>query len=127
MSAQKFLVNRHRSETGRRFQKRNDLHVEDVGQRIRTAPTALDLVLRGKRRGGLQPVTGRLANPGLCSRYGHGMGLSERHGEPHLLVGDMTARHERSPATERSSLIRASHDRQTHPFGAKRWGATSPV
>jgi hypothetical protein len=32
------------------------------------------------------------------------VGLSERHEEPHLLVGDMTARHERSPCTENRLL-----------------------
>ena len=48
ISTQKLLVNRHRPETGGRFQKRHDLHVEDIGQRIRTTPTTLGLVVSRK-------------------------------------------------------------------------------
>ena len=56
-----------------------------------------------------------------------GRSLSMRHKEPHLLVGDMAARHERSPLLGKSTHIRTGHDRQTHPIGAKRGGGTSPV
>ena len=71
--------------------------------------------------------TRRLADTSLGGSNGNGVGLSVRHKKPHLLVGDMTARHERSSLPGKPTHIRTRHDRQTHPIGAKRRVRASPV
>ena len=47
----------------------------------------------------LEAIAGRLAESRFGRSHGHGngLGLSECHEESHLLIGDMAARHERSP------------------------------
>lgn len=53
------------------------------------------------------------AETGLGGGHGNGMGLSERHEEPHLLIGDMTARHERFP--KRKTVLYRDRSRPPDP------------
>ena len=80
-----------------------------------------------------QAIAGRLADPGLGRGHGNGMGLSERHEEPHLLIGDMTARHERSPNAENRPLpepvttVRPTHFGRNAGLEALRSGYALPT
>ena len=127
MVAHDLFVNGNRPDPRGRLQHRHNLGVENLCQWITAAPAAGLLLLGWQGRVGLDPITRGLTDTRLRGGNGNGMGLSERHEYPHLLVSDMTARHERSSLNGRSIPIRAGHDRQTRPSGAKRWGGISPV
>ena len=127
MEAQNLLVNGNRPDARRGLQYRHHHRVKDVGQWIRPAPPARLLLLGRQGWIGLQPIARGPADAGFGGGHGGRMGLSERHEEPRLMVSDMTARHERSPACGGTISIRADHDRQTRPLGAKRGGGISPV
>jgi len=82
---------RHAAKTGCRLQHRHDVAVEDVGQRIRTAP-APDL-LPGRRRPVVmfEAICGGGTDRCLRRRNRRRLCLTELHVEPHLVIGDMAA------------------------------------
>src|SRR3546814_11130561 len=55
------------------------------------------MLLRGKPVISLDAICGRRADSGLGGGDRNGMGMSELHVEPHLMIVDVAARHERHP------------------------------
>ena len=75
----------------RLFKHRHDLAVPDGGQRIGSAPLARRFLLRRQSRILLDAVGGGGAEPGLGGGDDRGVGLTETHVQPHLVIGDVAA------------------------------------
>ena len=113
MPAHEFLEHGDRPQARRGLEHRHDLAVEHLGQRIGTPTFARRPLLRGQARVASQSVARRDRESGLGGRRGHAVGLSEGHEEPHLMVGDMAARHGRDPPRQKDILARpAGRDHQ---------------
>ena len=70
MTAQNFLVNRHRPDPRRRSQQWYNLCIENIGQRVRAAPAAWGILLRWQSWVGLQPIPRCLTDAGLGGSHG---------------------------------------------------------
>ncbi|MBB2158097.1 hypothetical protein HLH33_17645 [Gluconacetobacter diazotrophicus] len=102
-------IDRDRPQTGRCVQQRDDLRVENIGQRIGPPPTTRHGLLRRQAPIALETIGAGHADRGLCSGSGNGKLASGVHEEPHLMIVDVTPRHRNLPAREKSQYRRA-HD-----------------
>src|SRR5271165_5578571 len=92
MPAANLLKDRYRPDARCSLQHRHDLAVPDPGERVRTAASARLLLLRRQPRISFDPIGGRGGKPSLRGCDGWGIALTGLHVQPHLAVGDMSAR-----------------------------------
>ena len=93
MPAQQFLEDRYRAQLRRALQQRDYFFLEDAGQRIGAAPPA-DGPFRGRQpRIGFDAVAAGGAQPGLGGGHRRLVLGTQFHVEPHLAIGQMSARH----------------------------------
>ena len=87
------LEDRHRAQPRRVAEHRNHFLIEDPGQRVRAPTAASRLPLGGQLDVRLEAVSRRRAEAGLRRRGGGGIGSSEFHVKPHLVIGYVSPRH----------------------------------
>src|SRR5262245_10285332 len=92
MSTDDLVKDGDRAYSRRLLEHRHDLALPHVNERIGPAPTACNVLLRWQPRIGVDPIRGGLAEPGLRSGDGGGIGLTGLHVQPRLAVGDVLAR-----------------------------------
>jgi hypothetical protein len=91
MAATQLLENGNHPDTRRRLEQGHDLLIEYRSQRVRSPPLALNLSLGWKPRVCLDAICCRRADTGLGGSHRNGMGMSELHVEPHLMIVDVAA------------------------------------
>ena len=89
---------RHRPQARRRLQHRYDLGVEEVDERIRASAAACRFLGGRQVMVLLVAIRGRRADRCLGGGYRRAVCLSERHVEPHLVIGDVAAGQQRIPS-----------------------------
>jgi hypothetical protein len=94
----------------------HDLAVPHAGERVgTTAPTGL-LLLRRQPWISFNPIGGNGGKPCLRGRDGRDVGMTGLHVQPHLAVGDVSARQAADPSgDEESDAAPNRSDRQTRP------------
>jgi hypothetical protein len=92
MPTANLLENRHRAHPRRRLQHRHDLALPHRGKRVGTAPSTRLLPLGRQPPIALDPIGRSGAEPGLRRSDGRDMVLTGLHIQPHLAVGDVSAR-----------------------------------
>ncbi len=98
MAPDDLLEDRDRAQAGRGLEHRHDLGLEHVGERVGPPAAAGGLSHGGQARVAGDPIAGRPAHRRLGGRDGHGVGLTELHEEPHLVIGHMAAGHGAPPS-----------------------------
>ena len=102
MTAQNLAEDRHRPQARCGFQHRNDLGIEDPGQRIGPSPIPRGALERGGSWILLQPIPCGGAKTSLGGGDRHRVRRSILHEKPHLMIGCMTAGHGCSLFEEKS-------------------------
>jgi hypothetical protein len=98
-----------------------------IQERVRATPAPRSLLVGWQDRICLQAIAGGLAETSLGSGNRNGLGLSERHEEPRLLISDMAARHERSPKHGKIAFYLNRSRPSDRPLRAKRGFGAPPV
>ena len=93
VAAHQFLEDRHRAQSRRVLEHRYHFLIEDPGQWVRAPPAPKGLSLGGQSRVRLEAVRRRRAEAGLGGRSGGGVGSSNFHVKPHLVIGYVSPRH----------------------------------
>jgi hypothetical protein len=97
VTALHLLENRHRPQSRRRLQHRDDLAVPNRGQGIGPASAARCSLLRRQSAVFFKPVSGGGREAGFGRRNRRRVDLTLFHVNPHLVVGDVTARQRIGP------------------------------
>lgn len=118
MAAQHLVIDRHRTQTGRFPQKRHDLSLEDMFQRIRP-PLARLRLLRRKARVLRDPVAGGPADVRLGGGHLDGMVLSELHEKSRLLIGYLATRHKGGSPFQKTASVSGRPRSQTQELHAE--------
>ena len=126
MAAQHLLEDRHRAQSRRRGQHRQDLVLPDPGKGVGSPPLTGFARLGRRSWIGLDPIGGRGAEAGLRRGDSGTVGGTERHVEPHLAVGDVSARHATRPLFRGSSEPNHLHRRSQPPREAAARVAAPP-
>ena len=92
MPTANLLKDRHRAEAGCSLQHRHNLAVPHPGERVGTPACTRFLLLGWQPRIGFDPIGGGRAEPSLRGSNGRDMALTGVHVQPHLAVGDVSAR-----------------------------------
>jgi hypothetical protein len=100
VASQHLVEDRHRAQSRRFLQKRHDLSLENMFQRIGSSPLSRLRRLRRKARILCNPIAGGTADVRLGGGNLNGVVLSELHEKPHLLIGYVAARHKGVSLTE---------------------------
>ena len=127
VAAHHLLEDGNRPEAGGSLEDRHHLGLEDVGQRVRTAPAARGPGWWRRRACLLQLIACRRAQPGLGGRQRNAVVLPMCHEQPVLVIVDVAAGHEGSPM--RGEILRDPTGRDHHdppPQGAPAGEAMAP-
>jgi len=92
MPTANLLKDRHRADAGCSLHHRHDLAVPHPGERVGTPASTRLLLLGWQPRIGFDPIGGGRAEPSLRGSNGRDMALTALHVQPHLAVGDVSAR-----------------------------------
>jgi len=98
MAPDDLLEDRDRAQAGRGCEHRHDLRLEQLAERVGSPPAAGCLARRRQARVSSDPMSGRPAHRRLRGCHHHGVGLTELHEEPHLVIGHVTAGHGSPPS-----------------------------
>ena len=101
MAALHLLEDRDGAQIRRRLQHRHDLAVKEIGKRIRPAALPRLLFIGWQSAILLEAISGRRTDRRLRRRDRRRICLSERHVEPHLVIGDMATRQWVDPFDEK--------------------------
>ena len=111
MAAQHLFEDRDRAKPRRGFQQRNDLCIEEISQRVRPAAGSYCLGGRWRPMALFEAIGRRRADRCLGGRDRRAVCLSERHVEPHLVIGDVAAGQRRIPSSGDSVHVGRSRSR----------------
>ena len=98
MATDDLLEDRDRAQAGRGHEHRHDLGLEHRGERVGPPAAARAWRIEGRRGSPGDPMSGRPAHRRLGGGGRHGVGLTELHEEPHLVIGHMAAGHGSPPS-----------------------------
>ncbi len=98
MAPDDLLEDRDRAQAGRGLEHRHDLGLEHRSERVWTPAGAGCLAHRWQARVPGDPMPGRPAHRRLGGGHRHGVGLTELHEKPHLVIGHVAAGHGSPPS-----------------------------
>jgi len=109
---------RHRPDARSCLEQRNDLGLEDIGQRIGPAACARRLLVRRQPRVMPEAVGRGNADSSLRRRRRQRLGELELHEQPHLMIVDVTSRHGWASQKRETPSYRTHRDhRRSAPTG----------